>query len=255
VERLRATVAVLASVSRDGVWQEITSVQIVPGDLIQLSAGDLVPADAQLTALRDLSIYQAMLTGESTPVDKRVTSKGPSTSADAENMVFLGTSVASGTATAVVITTGPRTAFGDILSKLVAKPPDTTFDMGLRHFSYLITRVVFLLVFVLLYFFHVGQQELRTGWFVEFLATQTFVLLVIRTSRSPFRSRPSIALVATIILIVATGLWLPYSPLANSMEFTPLPASYFAFLCASTLFYLAFVEWAKLRVLEKCRHA
>jgi Mg2+-importing ATPase len=134
------------------------------------------------------------------------------------------------------------------------------WDMAvIRRFMVLIGPISsvfdFLTFFVLLYFFHAGQQEFRTGWFVESLATQTLVLLVIRTSRSPFRSRPSIALVATIILIVATGLWLPYSPLANSMEFTPLPASYFAFLCASTLFYLAFVEWAKLRVLEKCRHA
>jgi len=113
----------------------------------------------------------------------------------------------------------------------------------------------FLTFFVLLHFFHAGQKEFRTGWFVESLATQTLVLLVIRTSRSPFRSRPSIALLATIVLIVATGLWLPYSPLARSMEFTPLPASYFSFLCAATLFYLAFVEWAKLRVLKKCGHA
>lgn len=54
---------------------------------------------------------------------------------------------------------------------------------------------------------------------------------------------------------VATGLWLPYSPLAHSKEFTPLPASYFAFICAPALFYLALVEWAKLRVLKKCGHA
>jgi len=150
VERLRATVATMASVNRDGKWQEVPCAQVVPGDLIQLSAGDMVPADAQLTASRDLSIYQAMLTGESTPVDKRVTSKEASTSADAENMVFLGTSVVSGTATAVVIATGPHTAFGDILSKLTAKPPETTFDAGLRHFSYLIARVVFLLVLLVL---------------------------------------------------------------------------------------------------------
>lgn len=150
VERLRATVATLARVHRDGKWQDIPRAQVVPGDLIQLSAGDMVPADARLTASRDLSIHQAMLTGESTPVDKRVTPKKASTSPDSENMVFLGTSVVSGTATAVVIATGPRTAFGDILSKLAAKPPETSFDIGLRHFSYLIARVVFLLVLLVL---------------------------------------------------------------------------------------------------------
>jgi Mg2+-importing ATPase len=150
VERLRATVATVATVSRDGKWLEIPRTQLVPGDLIQLSAGDMVPADARLTASRDLSVHQAMLTGESTPVDKRVTSNKASTSADAENMVFLGTSVISGTATAIVIATGPRTAFGDILSRLAAKPPETSFDVGLRHFSYLIARVVFLLVLLVL---------------------------------------------------------------------------------------------------------
>lgn len=109
----------------------------------------------------------------------------------------------------------------------------------------------FLTFFVLLHFFHAGQNEFRTGWFVESLATQTLVLLVIRTSRSPFRSRPSLALLVTVILIVAIGLWLPYSPLAYSMEFTPLPISYFLFLCAATMSYLALVEWAKLRILRR----
>jgi len=150
VERLRATVAALASVERDGVWSDIPRSQVVPGDLIRLSAGDLVPADARLVISRDLSVLQAMLTGESTPVDKQATSDDVSTSAEAPNMVFLGTSVVSGTAMAIITATGPRTAFGDIVAKLASKPPETAFDAGLRHFSYMIARVVFLFVLLVL---------------------------------------------------------------------------------------------------------
>lgn len=150
VERLRATVAAMASVQRDGVWQDIPRSQVVPGDLIRLTAGDLVPADAKLIASRDLSVLQAMLTGESTPADKAATTDGPSTSADAVNMVFLGTSVVSGTANAVVIATGRSTAFGDIVARLASKPPETAFDIGIRRFSYMIARVVLLLVLLVL---------------------------------------------------------------------------------------------------------
>jgi Mg2+-importing ATPase len=103
----------------------------------------------------------------------------------------------------------------------------------------------FLTFYVLLHFFHAGRPEFRTGWFVESLATQTLVLLVIRTSRSPFRSLPSPPLLATIILIVAVGFWLPYSPFAGSMAFTPLPAGYLAFVSTATIVYLALVEFAK----------
>ena len=150
IERLRATVAASASVERDGIWSDIPRSHVVPGDLIRLSAGDLVPADARLIAARDLSVLQAMLTGESTPVEKQATSDHVSTSADAPNMVFLGTSVVSGTAIAVITATGGQTAFGDIVARLAAKPPETAFDAGLRRFSYMIARVVFLLVLLVL---------------------------------------------------------------------------------------------------------
>lgn len=150
IERLRATVAAMATAKRDGEWKEIPRSQIVPGDLIRLSAGDMVPADALLVVSRDLAVIQAMLTGESVPAEKMATADAASTSADAINMVFLGTSVASGTATATVVATGLNTAFGDIVVKLAARPPETAFDTGLRHFSYMIARVVFLLVLLVL---------------------------------------------------------------------------------------------------------
>jgi Mg2+-importing ATPase len=138
-ERLRERVAPTATVMRDGRWQELARREIVPGDLVRLSAGDLVPADARLVEARDLHLHQAALTGESLPVEKEVGTE-----------VWLGTSVVSGTATAVVTATGASTQFGDLVSRLSEPPPETDFERGLRKFGLLITRTVFVLVLVLL---------------------------------------------------------------------------------------------------------
>ncbi len=151
-ERLRATVAPLAMVLRDGKWAATPRREVVPGDLIRLAAGDLVPADARLLAARDLHVQEAALTGESLPVEKEVTripTSGASSATDAaatHDRVFLGTSVVSGTATARVTATGPATAFGDIAARLVVRPPQTEFERGTQQFGYLIMRTVIALV-------------------------------------------------------------------------------------------------------------
>jgi Mg2+-importing ATPase len=150
VEQLRDQVAPTATVLRGGEWKEIQRRDVVPGDIVRLSAGDLVPADARLLIARDLYVQQGMLTGESLPTDKEATGEPPSTKADARNMVFLGTSIVSGTATAEVVATGARTAFGDIAARLAARPEETAFDKGLRNFSQLIARTVFILVLFLI---------------------------------------------------------------------------------------------------------
>lgn len=153
VERLREGVAVTATALRDGAWIEVPRREIVPGDVVRLGAGDLVPADARLLEARDLHVQQAALTGESMPVEKEAggASSESARPADANNRVFLGTSVVSGMATALVTATGPATAFGDIAARLVAKPPETEFERGTRSFGYLILKtVVFLVLFVTL---------------------------------------------------------------------------------------------------------
>jgi len=150
VEKLRAQVAPTATVLRDGEWKEIRRRDVVPDDIIRLSAGDLVPADARLLSARDLYVQQAALTGESLPAEKDVTGDPPSTAAGARNMVFLGTSVVSGSATAKVVATGARTAFGDIAARLSARPEETAFDQGLRRFSQLLARTVLFLVLFLI---------------------------------------------------------------------------------------------------------
>jgi Mg2+-importing ATPase len=152
-ERLRNAVAPTAAALRDGTWIEIRRRDIVPGDIVRLAAGDRVPADARLLEARDLHLQQAALTGESMPAEKdpgdlEVTPRQP---ADARNVVFLGTSVVNGTATALVVATGPTTAFGDIAARLSMRPPETEFERGARQFALLIMRTVFFLVlFVLL---------------------------------------------------------------------------------------------------------
>jgi Mg2+-importing ATPase len=150
VEKLRAQVAPTATVLRDGGWKEIRRRDVVPGDIVRLSAGDLVPADARLLVARDLYVQQAALTGESLPADKEATGAPASTKADARNMVFLGTSVVSGTATAEIVATGAKTAFGDIAARLGTRPEATAFDLGLRSFSQLLARTVFFLVLFLI---------------------------------------------------------------------------------------------------------
>src|SRR5579864_2268720 len=148
IERLREHVSLSATVLRDGKWQEIKRHEVVPDDLIQLSAGDLVPADARLLQARDLYVQQAALTGESMPTEKHAHpgEKDTEGTPEAPDLVFLGTSVVSGTATARVMKTGPQTAFGAIAKRLVVRPEETEFERGLRRFGMLIMRVVFVLV-------------------------------------------------------------------------------------------------------------
>jgi Mg2+-importing ATPase len=129
------------------------------------------------------------------------------------------------------------------------------WDIGLiRNFMVYIGPISsmfdFLTFYVLLRVFHASEVLFHTGWFVESLATQTLVLFVIRTSKNPLRSRPSGPLIASCLGSVAIGTYLPFSPLAGVLGFTPLPAAYFAFLAVATGAYLLLVEAAKRRLLR-----
>ena len=152
-ERLRSAVLPTATVLRDGAWLETPLRNVVPGDVFRLSAGDLVPADGRLIESRDLSVQQSMLTGESLPADKNASAAGhdDTIGPDARHLVFLGTSVVSGTGTALATATGPKTMFGDIAVRLRSRAPETEFEHGLHRFSLLILRTtVALVLFILL---------------------------------------------------------------------------------------------------------
>ena len=129
VQRLRRGIVLTATVCRDGSWAEVPRRELVPGDLFRLVAGDLVPADSRLVDAKDLHVQQAALTGESLPVEKEANQNSASLEAPASDRsnVFLGTSVVSGTATALVVTTGRATAFGEIAGRLVQRAPETEF--------------------------------------------------------------------------------------------------------------------------------
>jgi len=151
VDSIRKEVAPTANALRDADWVEIPRREIVPGDVIKLAGGDLVPADGELLQTRDLHVQQAALTGESLPVEKFAISERGAGAPDDSHKVFLGTSVVSGTATAVVTATGQNTVFGDIATRLATRAPETEFERGTKRFGFLIMKTTILLVlFVLL---------------------------------------------------------------------------------------------------------
>ena len=145
---LRAMIRVTATALRDGARREVPLREIVPGDVILLAAGDMIPADVRLLTAKDLFVSQSALTGESLPAEKGDVVQGTPDREPLEspNLCFLGTSVQSGTATAVVVETGPRTLFGALAHKLSQSAPDTAFDVGINRFTWLMIRFIAVMV-------------------------------------------------------------------------------------------------------------
>ena len=153
-EKLRAMIHVTTTVTRDGKPCEVPLREVVPGDLVSLAAGDMIPADVRLVGAKDLFVNQSSLTGESLPVEKHDVAETASarpndSSLDRANVCFLGTSVQSGTATAVAVTTGARTVFGGMARSLTTESK-TAFDRGLDRFTWLM--IVFIAVMAPLVF-------------------------------------------------------------------------------------------------------
>ena len=147
IARLRARLAIETQVIRGGVRCRIRATEVVPGDVVVLSAGALVPADAMLCDATDLHVNEAILTGETFPAEKRagvVPSAAPL--AARVNCVFAGTNVRTGTARALVVATGAGTAYGEIAGRLRLRPPETEFDRGVRQFGTLLAGAMTVLV-------------------------------------------------------------------------------------------------------------
>ena len=159
--RTTASVQRRSSVSSTSILREIPMSQIVPGDIVRLSAGDMIPADLRLIESRDLFVSQAALTGEALPVEKydvfsAVSSKSATASSaqdgvlEQNNMCFMGTNVVSGTATAVVVATGAKTYFGSLAKAIVGSRAETSFDRGVNSVSWLLIRFMLVMVPIVL---------------------------------------------------------------------------------------------------------
>jgi len=147
VEKLLAMVQINASVIRDGNQQEIHVEEIVPGDIVILNAGDIVPGDCLLLESKDVFADEAMLTGETYPVEKSVSVlPADTTLAKRTNTLWMGTNIVSGNAKAIVILTGKNTEFGKVSERLKLKAPETEFEHGIRRFGYFLGEVTLVLV-------------------------------------------------------------------------------------------------------------
>ena len=152
VAALTERIARRVAVERDGTTVSVPVEEVVPGDVVQLSAGNLVPADGVLLEARDLNVSEATLTGETFPVTKE-TGVSPATAqlTGRHNAVFAGTSVRSGTASMVVVQTGKHTEIAAIAATLARAVPETEFARGIRHFGYLMTEVMLAIVIVVFF--------------------------------------------------------------------------------------------------------
>ena len=157
--KLKAMIKVTATVLRDGQVREIPLQQLVPGDIVKLSAGDMIPGDVRLLAAKDLFIIQGTLTGESLPVEKSDARdlRTNISSIEHTNICFLGTSVESGAATAVILATGTQTYFGKMASSLAGQQVETAFDKGVKKYVWLM--LTFMLVMVPMVFLINGMMK------------------------------------------------------------------------------------------------
>jgi len=168
VEKVVAKVVVTATVFRDGKRKELEFKKLVPGDLIFLSAGDVVPADCQVLKSNDFFINQSVLTGESFPVEKTADESNKEIKAftqDKKNLIFMGTSVVTGYATAKILRTGLITEFGKIAETIIKTEFETDFQKNIKKFSYFIMQLtIFLVGFVFL-----ANAFMGHGWFSSFI--------------------------------------------------------------------------------------
>jgi len=146
--KLKAMIHVTATVIRDGAAKEMPLRDLVPGDIIKLSAGDMIPGDVRVLSAKDLFVSQGSLTGESFPVEKfhDAEAKAAVSPTEIRNTGFMGTSVESGMATAVVVTTGVRTYLGSMAGSITEDRALTSFDQGLNRFTWLMIKLMAVMV-------------------------------------------------------------------------------------------------------------
>lgn len=169
-EKLRAMVKTTTAVIRNGVTKELPMEEVVPGDLIKLAAGDMIPADMRILSARDLFITQSSLTGESEPVEKfmyPVKEEYDGSALDCNNLCFMGTSVSSGSAIGVVVNTGKNTVFGKMAKILNQKRAKTNFDKNIFKVSWMLIIamiIMSIIVFVIQGLLNKEASEAGSRW-------------------------------------------------------------------------------------------
>ena len=170
-EKLKSMISTTATVLRDGRKKEIPINEIIKGDILFLSAGDIIPADLRILEAKDLFISQSSLTGESEPLEKitnlseerlKNMSNNP---LDIENLCFMGTNVVSGTGVAIVVNIGTNTYFGSMAKLITKSKAKTSFDKGVSSVSWFLIR--FMIVMVILVFIINGYT--KNSWLEAFL--------------------------------------------------------------------------------------
>ena len=166
-QKLKAMIHVTATVVRGGEAREIPLRDLVPGDVVRLAAGDMIPGDVRLLSSKDLFVGQGTLTGESLPVEKfhDPETKGECSPTELNNICFMGTSVESGTATAVVVTTGVQTYFGSMAHSITGERAQTSFDEGLNRFTWLMLKFMAVMVPLVLLINGFTKGDWRAAFF------------------------------------------------------------------------------------------
>ena len=165
--KLKAMIHVTATVIRGGNAREIPLRDLVPGDVIKLSAGDMIPGDVRVISAKDLFVSQGTLTGESFPIEKFHDSEPAASQSPTElkNTCFMGTSVQSGTATAVVVVTGARTYLGSMAGSITGDAPPTSFDRGLSRFTWLMIQLMAVMVPLVFFINGFTKHDWKSAFF------------------------------------------------------------------------------------------
>lgn len=145
-KKLEKMITNKVDVIRHGQNKQVDIENIIPGDIVKLSSGDMLPGDVRFLQVKDLFIDQATLTGESLPVEKQITAKPEEELTSLENIGFMGTNVISGTATAIVLTTGNQTYFGSMAKEIVTDKGKSSFEKGVDSVSKLLIRFMIVMV-------------------------------------------------------------------------------------------------------------
>jgi Mg2+-importing ATPase len=172
IKRLQERLALKVNCRRDGEPVRMDARRLVPGDIVLLAAGNLIPADGVVLEAVDFLVTQAALTGESMPVEKQPAPSAPDASLpERRNVLYLGTSVRSGTAAMLVVRTGRQTEFAAIAQRLESVEGESAFERGIRHFGYLLVRIMLVIVILVLFLnFGLGRPALESLMFSVALA-------------------------------------------------------------------------------------